>query len=92
MQLRIQWDPPIEPNGLIIGYNLSITTHEADSSITSQIELDGFARNHIFNVSRLCRNYTVNIQAVNSAGLSPTLLLSFSSDPPGSIRFYIYFS
>jgi hypothetical protein len=89
LKVELTWTTPSSPNGVILGYDVSMVMSANNISVACQ--------KRTLNTSVLCQNlapftsYTVNVAAINSIGLGPASILSvttsesYPSDPPQNL-------
>jgi hypothetical protein len=80
--LNMTWKPPVETNGVITGYVLSITNG-------TNITVDKTARAYLFKNLKPLTDYVVNINAKTSAGVGDTEWKMVSTTETRGIRYRI---
>ncbi len=79
--VKLNWDPPKDSNGILIGYDLHI--YRQEPSLLLNIKLSNGSTNYAFNVTRFCRNSIITLSAFTSIGSGPPINISFSAIAPG---------
>ena len=75
--VNFTWTPPIEPNGIIIGYYLSVWTE----NMVREYNFSNGTENFYWNASILCQNYMASIQAKTRLGKGNTTITEFKTSP-----------
>ncbi len=80
MKAAISWEAPLQPNGFILAYNLSIgVVGQAKTSHVYNATRFSFT----FQVGTLCRQYTAMISAYTTVGPGPADVKNFTATAPG---------
>ncbi|MPC84503.1 Receptor-type tyrosine-protein phosphatase S [Portunus trituberculatus] len=68
--LWVGWEPPVEPNGVVISYTV-IWTH-AVTRHADTLDVDGNTTSVVISSLQPCTNYTITVSAATAAGSGQT--------------------
>ena len=85
MAAIIRWDPPTKPNGIIVGYELQITTIPPATHVY-QTWLQPSSRKLQYPVPALCTNYVVLVAPATAAARANFSTRPFTANSPGMTR------
>ena len=84
MKAAISWEAPLQPNGFILAYNLSIgVIGQAKTPFVFNETTFSFS----FQVPTRCRQYAAVISAYTTVGPGPPNEKNFTATAPGIVAF-----
>ena len=84
MEVSISWQEPLDHNGIVLGYNVSVGV---TGQLARSFAFNATTLSSMYTVPVLCRQYTLSVSAFTSAGMGPSFVQNFTATAPGMSTF-----